>query len=429
MAHRVPYPPNKGDKLRAFRQIEHLSTKHEIWCAAFADRGEDGRHVDSLRRWCAEVEVVRLRPAWAKLRALVALARGRTLTEGYFWSHAMRTALAAWSARTRFDAVFAYSSSMASYALGVPAGRRILDLCDLDSLKWQDYARFGRGLMSSLYEIEGRRLGRRERSWITAFDATLLITEAEASHLPLHLRRRVQIMGNGVTLGEWGVAARSAHDDDGPVIGFVGAMDYLPNVDAVTWFVRTSWPAIRARFPEARFRIVGHRPVRAVRRLVSFPGVEVVGAVADVQAEVRRTDVSVAPLRIARGLQNKVLEAMAEGVPVVLTPGAAEGIDGRADHDYCIAAEATDFAVRVVRLLLDATLRDRIGAAGRALVAHKFRWAEQLARLDEVLTDGGEPHRVVAQRTIQPDGDHPGLMRPGIGPRETRELVSPGSGP
>jgi len=399
LAHRIPYPPNKGDKLRAFRQLQHLASRHRVWCACFVDDAADGTHVELLSRMCEDVAAVRLNRKWAALRGLIGLVRGGTVTESYYTHPAMREVLRRWCAGQRFDAVVAFSSSMAPYALAVSARRRVLDLCDRDSRKWLQYAALAGGPRRCLYRVEGRRLARREREGLDAFDAAILITSAEAKGLARYQRRgKLHIIGNGVDVPHFDVPDGGPRTH--PTIGFVGVMDYAPNVDAVRWFVAACWPGIRAAVPQAVFRIVGRSPARAVRRLASVQGIEVTGEVEDATAEVRRFDVSVAPLRIARGLQNKVLEAMACARPVVLSSGAAEGIDGRHGHEYLVADTADETVGHVVRLLGDPVERERLGLTARQFVAANHCWREELDRFEFIVT--GALERSVPRDTVTP---------------------------
>lgn len=394
LAHRIPYPPNKGDKLRAFRQIEHLARRHRVWCAFFLDDPKDARHANDLRQWCAEVGAVEMKPFWAKLRGLTSLFRGRTITEGYYKRRELTRLLEQWQNRIRFDAIVAFSSSMANYALQVSAPRRILDLCDLDSLKWRDYAdhitRLRRTgirdrLLRSIYQLEGRQLAAAELRWIDRFDAAILATGTEAAPLrPLVSPRKIHVIGNGVDLPE--VEPTSTHGaHQNPVIGFVGVMDYFPNVDAVTWFAAECWPAIRARFPTATFRIVGRSPTPAVHRLSSIPGIEVVGEVKYIVDAWKNFDVSVAPLRIARGVQNKVLEAMAAAKPVVLSSNAAKGISAVSEVDYLVADSAEHVTAAVCSLLSNPSLRTQIGQSARTFVATHRRWETELDKLNALI--------------------------------------------
>ncbi len=384
LAHRIPYPPNKGDKLRAFRQIERLSRDHRVWCACFVDTPHDWRNVAPLREYCEDIVAVELKPIYAKLRGLFALFGGRTVTEGFYESADMRRALLRLARSVDFDAVVAFSSSMAPYALAIKAPRRVLDLCDFDSRKWLDYAEHSSGLKRAMYRTEGERLADRERQWIDAFDATVLITQSEAELLDTAQPDKLHIIGNGVEIPERFSPVPGLH----PTVGFVGVMDYFPNIDAVTWFARECWPMIRSAHPSAVFRIVGRSPTRTVRRLARLDGVQVAGAVDDIADELCRIDVSVAPLRIARGIQNKVLEAMAAAKPVVLTSKAAAGINAGNGADYLVGDTAPQIAGFIRDLLGDAQLRQRVGTSARRFVADRHRWYVELNRFEKIVTGG-----------------------------------------
>ncbi len=402
LVHRVPFPPDKGDKIRSFRELEYLARRHRVWCACFVDAASDVQFVDPLRAYCQDVAAIRLNRASATLRGLAGLLCGRTVTESFYTHAAMRAALQAWCTSVKFDAVVAFSSSMASYALQVPADRRVLDLCDLDSQKWLDYARASRGPLRWLYRAEGHRLALKERAWSNAFDAIVLVTEAEASALAGSVTPgKLHVVGNGVLKhvegrrskveglgGALSIDIRPLTFDlrHSPTVGFIGVMDYRPNVDAVCWFVSNCLRSIREACPGTVFRIVGRSPARRVRRLASVSGVEVVGAVEDVAAEVGRFDVSVAPMRIARGLQNKVLEAMAAAKPVVLTSKAAEGIAGRNEQVYLVADQPDQIVERVVRLLRDPAERERLARAARRFVAVNHCWEEVLRKFELIVT-------------------------------------------
>ena len=391
LAHRIPFPPNKGDKLRALRQIERLAGHHRVWCACFVDRPSDQQFVKPLSAYCHKLAAIHLNPARAMLRGVVGMARGKTLTESYYRNARMYDVLRSWSKQVRFDAVVAFSSSMAPYALSVPASRRTLDLCDLDSQKWFDYAATSSGPHALPYAVEGRRLAAREETWLDAFDATILITEAEAALLePSASRGKLHIVGNGVSLPDLSADATCRPDvsETGAypsVVGFVGVMDYRPNVDAVCWFVDNCWEAIRKAYPQAVFRIVGRSPTRRVRRLTRATGVEVVGEVHDAAAEILRFSVSVAPMPIARGLQNKVLEAMAAARPVVLSSCAARGLKGRHDQHYVLADTPDETIRAVVHLLGDEARSRQLGSAARRYVATHHRWRRELQRFELIV--------------------------------------------
>lgn len=383
LAHRLPYPPNKGDKIRSFHQIEHLSRRHRLWCACFVDDPADQPHVDRLGEYCQAVEAIPLNRTSATVRGLWRSACGGTLTEG-FWDHRrMWAAVRRWSDEVGFDGVLVFSSGMAPYGLACPAPRRVIDFCDWDSAKWTAYARRSRGIKARLLAAEGRRLARREREWIQAYDASVVVTEAEADELANPaLRSRVTVVGNGVEVRPCTPPPAE------PRVGFVGAMDYHPNVDAVCWFADQVWPTVRRQVPEATFQIVGRQPTAKVTALARRPGVEVTGQVPDAGACIDGFAVAVAPLRIARGIQNKVLEAMAAARPVVLTTLAATGIDARNGQHYVIADDAPATASAVASLLQAPHRSAALGRSARAFVHQRFNWAHELAEFETLLMDG-----------------------------------------
>lgn len=397
LAHRIPFPPNKGDKIRAFHQLEHLARGHDVWCACFADDPRDMEYVERLSTLCRDVVAIPIDRRRAAMRGLVGLARGTTMTESFYRDERMDNALKHWADDVSFDLVFAFSSSMATYAESVPAARRVLDLCDLDSEKWLEYAESSKSIARGVYRKEGVRLAALERQCIERFDATILITEAERDALDDSVpRETVHVVTNGVSLPSLQPAVRPHAD---PTVGFVGVMDYRPNVDAVESFVSQCWGDIRDRNPGSTLRIVGRSPTRRVRRLGGVAGVVVTGEVEDVQAEIRGFHVSVAPLTIARGLQNKVLEAMAAAKPVVLSAQAAEGIAAVDGRDYLIAVDADAMISRVTGLLEDAAWRRRIGSAARRFVDKNHRWDREMEKLDLIVSGASSP-RVLARQQL-----------------------------
>lgn len=410
IAHRIPYPPNKGDKLRSFHQIKVLSERHDIWCAAFADDPADQVYAALLHRWCRDVCVLPLSRTRATLRGLFNLLRGGTITEAFYRDPRMTRRLALWAKAVPFDVVLVFSSGVACYAAPLSAGVKVLDFCDLDSQKWLSYAKRKRFPVSWLYRTEGRRLALRERDWLDEFDNTALISITEKADLVRdagstvaddseperaaglsqrgHLRcdsppsSRVTVIGNGVVLP----SAREVPAPDSKIVGFVGAMDYAPNIDAVNWFANAIWPAIRTEHPGARFQIVGRNPTRAVRRLAKRADVEVVGEVPHVIDTLKAWQVSVAPMRMGRGIQNKVLEAMAAARPVVLTSQAAAGLSQRDREHLVIADTGEEIAGAVNRLLSNVALCRRLGRDSRRIVAGEHSWAREVAKLEALFT-------------------------------------------
>jgi sugar transferase (PEP-CTERM/EpsH1 system associated) len=313
------------------------------------------------------------------------LARGATVTAGAFHSPGLVRIIREWTAETPFAAVLASSSAMVPYLrrrelAGVPA---LVDLVDVDSQKWFDYAAATRGARATLYRTEGRRLRKLEGSLPSWARAVTLVSEAETelfrSFCP---SPDVHTVPNGVDL-DYFRQQSPALVEEGCV--FVGALDYKPNIDAVTWFCKEIWPAVTRGHPNARLRLVGRQPVPEVLRLAEVPGVDVVGQVPDVRPHLSWAAVAVAPLRIARGVQNKVLEALAMRKPVVASPQALAGLRERLDLPALTAAEPAEWAEHVGRLLSDEPLRRQLGAAGRRYVEANHSWDHCLEPLCELL--------------------------------------------
>jgi sugar transferase (PEP-CTERM/EpsH1 system associated) len=394
IAQRLPYPPDKGEKIRSFHELRYLADRHDVWCACLIDDPADVEHVEPLRQWCRELAAFRVRRWRALGRAGLNLLAGGTMTEGYFRSRRLASVIAHWSDRVQFDAVLAFSSSIARYGLTVPARRRVVDLCDVDSQKWAAYAERKRVPAQWLLTTEARRLARREWYLAAAYDAATVISDQEAAlfeqagesigaDAPGAERARVSVFGNGIDL-------EAFHPPETPptesIVGFVGTMNYPPNVEAVEWFADRVWPAIRHALPDARFMIVGRSPSRRVHALAAVPGVEVTGTVLDVLPYLHKMQVCVAPLQMVHGLANKVLQAMACATPVVATSAVARAVGATPGRDIVAVDEPQAFGTQVLALLEDQDGAARLGAAARQFVEVHCQWDHQLAKLEQLLT-------------------------------------------
>jgi sugar transferase (PEP-CTERM/EpsH1 system associated) len=373
LVHRLPYPPDKGDRIRAFHLLKYLGRHCAVHVASLADESVPEETAQALRRHCERLAIVPLgRTRW--LHALASVARGRTISEGAFWSSALAALLRYWVRETRFHVVLASASSMVPY-LRLAALRdlpAVVDLVDVDSQKWLDYAAASRLPKSWLYRLEGRRLRILESGLPTWARAATLVSTGETDLFKGFCDwDGVHAITNGVDLDYFRPAEPSPAEDG---CAFVGALDYRPNVDAACWFCREVWPEIHRQVPDARFRLVGRQPTLEVKRLAEVPGVEVVGQVPDVRPHVARTAVIVAPLRIARGVQNKVLEAMALAKAVVASPQALKGLGDRPDVPALAATTPSEWVGRLTRLLADEPYRRQLGAAGRRYVEEYHDW-------------------------------------------------------
>jgi sugar transferase (PEP-CTERM/EpsH1 system associated) len=389
LIHRLPFPADRGAKLRAALELSWLASRHEVWCAGLCETEDAnsaaGRQaLQEAASSCRGIFAAPLRPRLAHCRAAAWLLTGGTATQGYFSSQRLERQVLGWAREVRFDAVLAFSSSMAPLALRVPAARRVLDMVDLDSNKWAEMSQTGRTMWRHVHRIEARRLARGEREWIAAFDATVLVNGREASRVEPGLRHRVHVVETGHLAGLT-PSRTPAPLTTQPVVGFVGAMDYRPNIEAVCWFTECVWPRILACRPDARFIIVGRSPTRAVREQACRPGVEVTGMVAEVGPWFERMRVHVAPLRVARGVQTKVVAAMAAGRPCVVTSCVAEGIGAEPWRDYLVADGPAAIGDAVLSLLSDERRAGELAENGRAYVSRRFDPRPGLERLERLL--------------------------------------------
>lgn len=401
LAHRLPYPPDKGDKIRAWHVLEHLVARHDVLLGTFVDDPADMQHLGLLKQVCAEVFTARQRPSMLPWHATRAILSGRSITMTSYRDAGLAEWVRAASELHRPDRLFVYSGAMAQYAPMVSARRRVIDFCDVDSAKWDAYAKRKRWPARVLYAYEARTLLAAERKAAVQFDACLLSSQIEVElfrRVAPEAGARALVMGNGVDLARFAPdPALAKPRKDAPHIVFTGMMDYWPNVDAVVWFVNDIWPRVRAILPEARFFIVGAKPDATVRALADAPGVVVTGRVPDVRPYLAGASAVVAPLRVARGVQNKVLEAMAMARPVVATPAAMQGVRAEAGTEVLVAADAAGFADTLVSLLRHGA-GEALGQAGRRRVEQDHSWASALTVLDAVLESGDPAALSASQR-------------------------------
>lgn len=391
LAHRIPYPPNKGDKIRSFHLLRHLALRYRLHLGAFIDDAADWQHVETVKAYCASTRFVRLDSLPARLRSLPALATTRALSQDYYRHAGMSDWVAQTLSAAPISRALVFSSVMAQYAQDPRLTRRVIDFVDVDSDKWAQYAQKKPWPMSWLYRREGRCLLDYERKVAASSDVSLFVSQAEAAlfrRLAPESAQRIGHLNNGVDLDYFSPAHAfdNPYDEPSQVLVFTGAMDYWPNIDAVQWFAQAIFPQIRARQPQARFVIVGSRPTAQVQALAQLPGVTVTGTVADIRPYLAHARCAVAPLRIARGIQNKVLEAMSMRIPVLATPQAFEGIAATPGRDLLVADGAQALAEAALGLLRDERGAAReLAAHGRRLIEQHYAWPQQLAVLDALL--------------------------------------------
>jgi sugar transferase (PEP-CTERM/EpsH1 system associated) len=391
LIHRIPYPPNKGDKIRSYHLLKHLSRHYRVHLATFVDDPDDWQYVPHVEALCASSHFARMNPRLARVRSLGALLKNRSLSQEYYRDAGMARWVDDTLAAHRIDRVLVFCSPMAQYAENHRSARRVIDFCDIDSEKWRQYAEQKSFPMNLVYRYEAKQLLRYERQIARDYDASLFVSAPEAAlfrSLAPESGPKIGHFTNGVDT-EYFSPERPYENPFAAgerALVFTGAMDYWPNIDAVKWFAAEVFPTVHKRFPDARFYIVGSRPAPAVQALAQQPGVVVTGTVPDVRPYIAHAAAAVAPLRIARGVQNKVLEAMAMATPVVVSPQALEGIDAVPGSELVLADEPAAFAGACAALLegQDGAI-DAIGRAARDKVQRRYSWSSNLACIGESL--------------------------------------------
>lgn len=394
ITHRLPCPPHKGEKIRALNILRFLAERHDVHLASLVDDDADLSYVEQLQPYVRSLTIQRVHPRWRKLFALSAVVGGESVTCRYFYSSTLQRRIDSLIESELIEGIFCSSSATSEYLFrSRHAGMlrhvpKVMDLIDVDSVKWQHYAKQSGVGSAWLYGREARCLGELEERIGCEFDRVLVVSEAERSYCGSMSHDRVVTVPNGVDLDYFAPGTVTQGNFQGPALVFTGVMNYRPNVDGISWFVNSILPAVRAAVPGVRLYIVGNHPTKAVQRLSSEPNVIVTGFVPDVRQYVAR-GVCIAPLRIARGIQNKVLEALAMGRPTVVTLQAFEGIDAEPGKDLLVAEDAEDFAARTVELLQDPERAARLGQAARACAVGRYSWTRNLGILEEFFPSDG----------------------------------------
>ena len=380
---RVPFPPDRGDKITTFHEIRHLSTTHEVHVFCLADGSRDLDNIPDARRYAQSVTAVPVGGWTSKLRALKAMLTGEPLSVAAFSETRLHYAIRQKFAELRPDLIMVYSCNVAQYAEHFPQVPRIMQFAELDSSRWGQFARRSRPPLRWVYALEERRFFAYELHIARSFSHALVCTAAEQRDFERLIPGvPVSLVRNGVDLDYFrstGAAKRSGS------IVFTGVMDYFPNVDAVVWFCDEVLPIVQQQIPEAGLTICGSRPAAAVRRLTTRRGVTVTGRVPDTRPHLDQAEVFIAPMRMARGIQNKLLEALAMGLPCVASAAAATGTAIPDGEGILTADEPEEFARHVVRLLRDQPFRAAMARKARAAAEANYRWETQLTCLDRVI--------------------------------------------
>ena len=388
LVHRIPYPPNKGDKIRSFHLLEELREQFDVHLGCFVDDPADWQWADELRARVAELKLIKLDPRVATIGSARALLQRQALSLPYYRNRQMQRWVDA-SVKAGCDRVMVFSSTMAQYVEKHSQLTRVADFVDVDSDKWRQYAESKRWPISAIYQRESKRLLAFERKIAASFKATALVTDAEVAlfqQLAPESADRIHRVANGVDWRYFDAELSPASPyGNNPVVAFTGAMDYWANADAVIWFAENVWPLVHAKMPDAEFHIVGGKPTAQVQQLADKDGVFVAGRVPDMRPYITGAKVTVASLRIARGVQNKVLESLALEVPVLASEQAAEGLEPGVDESSGLQVLNVNDPAPWVDAVVAALNTNKRYPAGRKYILNAYDWHRNLSQFVQML--------------------------------------------
>ena len=399
ICHRIPYPPNKGDKIRTYNILKYLSKRYKVYLACMLDDKKDLGNLHKLRPFVEDLFFDVINPRWKKICSVTAFMNSRPISVPYFYSSLLQEAIDKLLDKQSIDIVYCYSSPTAEYVFSskhyhgkLNKAKWIMDLVDVDSYKWKQYSETCNFPMSCVYKLEAKYLLNYEKRISLEFRHVLLVTEAEKLLFCKYVAAsNVHVVGNGVDFDFFSPLHQTTIHKNKPVIIFTGVMDYRPNVEGVKWFVNKVFPLILNDIPEVTFYIVGKNPSSEIKTLAGKEGIVVTGFVEDVRDYYAIADVCLVPLQIARGIQNKVLEAMAMGKAIVCTPQALEGINATNRKDVLIENDEKTFAASVVKLLLARPYREEIGKCARQCIEKNYSWDINLNKLEYFINAETDP--------------------------------------
>ena len=370
--------------------IRHLGRKHSVVAASLAHTEQELNEGAALKDYCDEVIAEVLPESTRRLQALKALPTGMPCSANYFWSARLHERIRKCFFHSKFDVVFVHCVAMAQYVMDLEADLRIMDFGDIDSAKWAEYSQSRRFPLSLVYAAESKKLRTYERYVAQSFHRCTVTSRGEKDeYQTFRVSTPCTLIPNGVDLSYF--SAQRNVSTSRPTVVFLGRMDYFPNIDGVCYFAEQVFPFIRKKIPNVEFRIVGSQPAQKIQSLRNIPGIVVTGHVPDVRAYVPNEAVAIAPLRIARGTQNKILESMAMGIPVVATTKAAKGIQAVAGRDLLVADVPEEFAAHVIALLRDEQMRRFMSQSARNQLEKAHLWPASLSILDSLLADASKP--------------------------------------
>lgn len=387
LCHRFPFPPKRGGKIRPFNMIRHLSASgHQVTVCSLArspDEAEEGR---GIAPHCAGFEMGHI-TEWVQVaRMIIRLPMPTPSSMGFFYSPELTERVQGLLASKKWDLIFVHCSSVAQYVEHVKDVPKILDFGDMDSQKWFEYANYKPFPLSLGYWLEGTKMLAEEKRLARRFDLCTATTRAEWETLDgYHTGVATDWFPNGVD-ADFFCPVDEPYDAD--TISFIGRMDYYPNQECMARFCEQTWPLLKDSRPSMKLLIVGADPSAAMRKLGDLPGVTVTGSVPDVRPFIRKSALMVAPLNIARGTQNKILEAMAMGVPVVTSSLAAGGVDAESVTHFLVADTPSAYAQAILRIVDSPVERNRLAVAGRQRMLSHHAWPRSMERLAGIIDRG-----------------------------------------
>jgi polysaccharide biosynthesis protein PslH len=384
LSQRLPFPPDRGDRIVVYNHLRHLSRTHKLYAASPADPAIARTGNPEFPGGGVGLATAAHSGVNSSLGILRAFRLGQPLTLGFYWNSKLMSSISRIVDSWQPDVAIAFSSSMAQYLEPFDHLARIIHFCDLDSQKWADLATRSSGFKRLVFQREARLLLKYERRIANCFSASCVVTQHEAELFrSLIPDRPVCVIENGVDSGYFQAIPRKTGSVE---FTFVGVMDYPPNIEAVVFFAKDVWPLIRRELPNANFTVVGSRPTKDVLKLGNIPGVAVTGPVPDVRPYLAKSSLVVVPLAIARGIQNKVLEAMAAGIPVLASPVAAAGLpqDGRVLINI-VERDAEMFAALAVQIIRNRECAEQKARAAKRFVARHYSWEEKVRNFESLL--------------------------------------------
>ena len=391
LVHRAPWPPDRGDRIRSWHMFEALAKLAPVHVAALADNAEDAAAAREKMAPLCKSLTIEVRKASRPVALIQAVLRGEPVSNRLFRSAALARHVDNLVGRGGITHIVAFSGQMAQYIPAAFDGPVLMDFVDVDSAKFATYAEQDKSQpLNWVHKRESGKLGAYEAEVAGTVDASLFVSEAEAALFRAQSALgadKVRAVENGIDTARFDptIPLDAVGTGEGPLAVFTGQMDYRPNIDAVRWFAKDILPLIRQRHPQARFAIVGRAPTDEVRALAALPGVTVTGEVPDVRPWLAAADAVVAPLLLARGVQNKLLEAMAMARPVVASAAAATGIEATPGEHMFVADGAAAMADAVCHVFDDQAAAATMGNAARAQMIARYGWDARLAPLGELL--------------------------------------------